>query len=467
MILMSKFVDRNAELDFLRERYNSGKAELIILYGRRRIGKTYLLRKFLEEVGGVYLLAEENETNLEDFSSRLAGYFNDPFLRENPIQNWGAFFTYLAGKSGERLVVVIDEVQYLAKAERGFLSTLQKYWDLYLANTKIMLILCGSLVSFMEGILSAKSPIYGRRTGAWKVDEIGFFDLLEFHPIDLETVIKVYGVFGGVPQYWADYNPEKDFWDNIRTLILSKGAKYYDEPKYLLKEELRDVSRYFSILRAIALGYTRFGQIADRARIETKSLGKYLNVLEEMGYIREERPIVGKERTVYRIKDNFFNFWFRFVFPRRDEIEMGFDVVGGIKGEFNNYLGFIFEDIARQFLMTLNRAGKLPFRFTKIGRWWHKNEEIDLVALNETERMALFVEAKWKSLSERESRGILKDLKRKAELFGLNDWGKYYGLVARQVEGKGELRSGGWLVWDLGDFQGITRSEASRVRAFP
>ncbi|MDI3476406.1 MAG: uncharacterized protein PWQ95_2134, partial [Thermococcaceae archaeon] len=251
MILMSKFIDREEELNFLRERYNSGKAELIIIYGRRRIGKTYLLRKFLEEAGGIYLLAEENETNLEDFSLRLADYFNDPFLRENPIRSWGAFFTYLAGKSTERLVVVIDEVQYLVRADKGFLSTLQKYWDLHLSNTKIMLILCGSLVSFMEGMLSAKSPIYGRRTGAWKVEEMDFFDALDFHPIDLETAVKAYSVFGGVPQYWADYDPNKDFWDNIRALLLSKGAKYYDEPKYLLKEELRDVSRYFSILRAI------------------------------------------------------------------------------------------------------------------------------------------------------------------------------------------------------------------------
>ena len=349
-------------------------------------------------------------------------------------------------------MVVIDEVPYLARADKGFLSTLQKYWDLYLASTMIMLVLCGSLVSFMEGILSAKSPIYGRRTGVWKVNEIGFFDLFEFHPIDIETAVKVYGVFGGVPQYRADYNSEKDFWDNVRTLILSKGTKYYDEPKYLLKEELRDVLRYFSILRAMALGYTRFGQIADKARIKTKSLGKYLNVLEEMGYIREERPVIGKGRAVYRINDNFFAFWFRFVFPRRDEVEIGFDAVEEIRAEFNDYLGLVFEEVAKQFLVELNRAGKLPFRFTKTGRWWRKGEEIDLAALNEREKKALFVEVKWKELSKREARGILKDLERKSELVGLESWEKGYGLVAKEVKDKERLREEGWLVWDLGDF---------------
>ncbi|WP_258084624.1 ATP-binding protein [Thermococcus thermotolerans] len=453
MILVSKFIDRERELEFLRSRYRSERPELIILYGRRRIGKTYLLQKFLSEVDGVYLLAEESETILEDFSERLAEYFNDPLLRENPLQNWRAFFTYLAGKSSERLVVVIDEVQYIAKAQRDFLSVLQKYWDTHLSETKIMLILCGSLVSFMEGILSAKSPIYGRRTGAWKVEEMDFFNVRKFYPLSTAEALHVYSVFGGVPQYWVDYNPELDFWDNLRNLLLSKGAKYYDEPKYLLKQELRDVSRYFSILRAIALGYNRFGQIADKAKVDVNSLGKYLNVLEEMGYVGEEKPIVGRGRSIYKITDRLFNFWFRFVYPRKSEIEMGFDVVEDIKFRFNEYIGFVFEEIVRQFLVELNRAGRLPFRFTKVGRWWHKGEEIDLVALNEKERKVLFVEVKWKDLSEREARGILKDLKRKSKLVGLDDWEKSCGLVAKSVEGKEKLRAEGWLVWDLEDFE--------------
>ncbi|WP_324735920.1 ATP-binding protein [Thermococcus sp. SY098] len=453
MILVSKFIDRKPELDFLRERYHSGRPELIILYGRRRIGKTYLLQKFLSEVDGVYLLAEESETILEDFSERLAEYFNDSFLRENPLQNWRAFFTYLAGKSSERLVVVIDEVQYIAKAQKDFLSVLQKYWDMHLSKTRIMLILCGSLISFMEGILSAKSPIYGRRTGAWKVEEMNFFNIRKFHPLSTEEAIHVYSVFGGVPQYWADYNPELDFWDNLRALLLSKGAKYYDEPKYLLKQELRDVSRYFSILRAIALGYNRFGQIADKARVDLNSLGKYLNVLEEMGYVGEEKPIVGRGRSIYKINDKLFNFWFRFIYPRKSEIEMGFDVVEDIKLRFNEYIGFVFEEIAKQFLIELNKTGRLPFRFTRIGKWWHKGEEIDLLALNEREKKALFIEVKWKNLSEREARRILRDLERKAQLTGLDDWEKGYGLVVKGVEGKEGLKAEGWQVWDLEDFE--------------
>jgi len=282
---------------------------------------------------------------------------------------------------------------------------------------------------------------------------MGFFNVRKFHPLSTEEAVYVYSVFGGVPQYWADYNPELDFWDNLRVLLLSKGAKYYDEPKYLLKQELRDVSRYFSILRAIALGYNRFGQIADKAKVDLNSLGKYLNVLEGMGYIGEEKPIIGRGRSIYKINDKLFNFWFRFVYPRKSEIEMGFDVVGDIKPKFNEYLGFVFEEIARQFLVELNRAGKLPFRFTRIGRWWHKGEEINIVALNEREKKVLFVEVKWKELKEREAREILRDLERKGGLVGLESWEKAYGLVARGVEGKEELRGEGWQVWDLEDFE--------------
>ncbi|MFA4669703.1 ATP-binding protein [Pyrococcus kukulkanii] len=453
MILMSRFVDREEELEFLRRRWSSQKPELIIIYGRRRIGKTYLLQKFLSEVGGVYLLAEESETVLEDFSERLAEYFDDSLLRENPLRSWGAFFTYLAGKSSKRLVVVIDEIQYIAKSQKDFLSVLQKYWDLHLSKTKIMLILCGSLISFMEGILSAKSPIYGRRTGIWKVDEMDFFDAWKFHRVDVETAVHIYSVFGGVPQYLADYNPKLSFWDNLRELLLSKGAKYYDEPKYLLKQELRDVSRYFSILRAIAMGYTRFGQIADKAKIDAKSLAKYLNVLNEMGYITEEKPVIGKGGTLYKINDNLFAFWFRFVYSLKSEIEMGLDVVEEIKAEFNDYLDQVFEKIAKQFLVRLNLMRELPFKFTRIGRWWHKGEEIDIVAINERERKALLVEVKWKDLNKKEARGILRDLRRKSELIEGEEWERFYGLVAKEIKGKEKLREDGWLVWDLKDFK--------------
>ena len=179
-----------------------------------------------------------------------------------------------------------------------------------------------------------------------------------------------------------------------------------------------------------------------------------MTVLEEMGYVGEEKPVIRKGRTIYKINDKFFNFWFRFVYSRKSEIEMGFDIIEDIKSSFNEYVGLIFEDIVKQFLIRLNRVNRLPFRFTKIGRWWHKNEEIDLVALNEKEKKALFIEVKWKELNEGEAKRILKDLERKSELIGLEGWNKSYGVVAKSVERKEKVREN-HLAWDLQDFKNI------------
>ena len=182
-----------------------------------------------------------------------------------------------------------------------------------------------------------------------------------------------------------------------------------------------------------------------------------MTVLEEMGYVGEEKPVIGKGRTIYKINDKFFNFWFRFVYSRKSEIEMRFDIIEDIKSSFNEYVGLVFEDIVKQFLIRLNRVNRLPFRFTKIGRWWHKNEEIDLVALNEREKRALFIEVKWKELNEGKAERILKDLERKAELVNLEDWDKNYGVVAKHVKGKEKMREKGWPVWDLQDLKNIQR----------
>ncbi len=431
MILSSKFIDREEEMRYLEDRYRSGRAELILIYGRRRIGKTYLLRRLINEHNGVYLLAEESENVLDDFSSILAERFGDPVLRENPLRSWNAFFTYLAERSRERLLVVIDEVQYIVKGEKGFLSILQKHWDSSLSKSKIMLVLCSSTVSFMEGVMSYRSPIYGRKTGSWEVTEIPYYRLPEFLNTGYEETVRIYSVFGGVPQYWSSYDPRRDMWDNLRYLVLEKGSLYYDEPKFLLKMELRDVSRYFSILRSIAQGYTRFGEIANSSRIESSSLGKYLSVLEDLGYVAVERPVGAKKGGIYRIKDNFFDFWFRYVYPHRANIEMGMDIVPIIRRDFNAYVGKKFEDLGRRFIMILNARGKLPERYEHIGRWWHRGEEIDIVGIGE--RTLLLGEVKWKDLDCREVENIVKSMEQKADRIGPRDKEKRYLIVARNI----------------------------------
>jgi len=422
------FINREDELNFLNNSYSSQKAELLVIYGRRRVGKTYLLTEGLGK-DSIYLLAEESKTVLKDFSNILADEFDDRVLEENPLQSWKAFFTYITEKAKEeKLLVILDEVQYLAKNYKPFMSVLQKEWDAELKDTDITLVLCGSLMSFMEGVISGDSPIYGRRTGAWKLRPLRFLDLKDYHPIKTEESFKIYSIFGGVPQYWRDYQPKQSIWDNLDRMLFSKGGRYYHEPKYLLREEIREVSRYFSVLRAIANGYTSFGNIADASKTDTNSLGKYLNILEDMGYIKKEKTILGKGSR-YMIDDNLFHFWFEFVYPRKHLIEKGEDVTGPVKKDFNRYLGRKYEDVAKEFLEALNRKQRLPFKFTKIGRWWHKGDEIDLVAVEEDKGM--FFEVKWSELGDDGVKKIIDKLEDKTARFDLKE--KYFGLITKDA----------------------------------
>jgi len=455
------FINRQAELSLLEERLERGKAEFIVIYGRRRIGKTALLLEFLRRKGGIYLLARETSEaeNLRRFSQRIAEHFNDGFLEKNPFQSWDAFFEYLHTKAKKRLVVIIDEFPYLVKANPALPSILQEYWDLKLSKSRIYLVICGSSVSMMEKLLGYKSPIYGRRTAQLKVSPLGFFEARDFLPgYSLEEFVRAYGILGGTPAYLLEFDDSKSIEENLKSYFRPDSFLYGDA-RFVLMEELDEPRNYFAIMESIARGKRTLGEIMGETGLERGTVGKYLSVLIDLGFVRREVPVTASRKSRrgrYYIADPYFAFWFRYVHPNEDLVETGQGelLVDIIMGDLNEYLGWIFEEVARQFLLELNKAGKLPFRFTKIGRWWRKGEEIDVVALNEHERKALFVEVKWKDLNEREARGILRDLERKAELAGLERGEHYYGIVAKSVEGKEELKAEGWQVWDLEDFEG-------------
>jgi len=454
------FINRRAELSMLEERFRGGRAEFIVIYGRRRVGKTALLLEFLRRNGGIYLLARETSEmeNLKRFSQRVAEHFNDEFLRKNPFGSWDAFFEYLHQKSGKRLAVVIDEFPYLVRANPSLPSILQEYWDLKLSNGKVFLVICGSSVSMMEKLLGYKSPIYGRRTAQLRVSPLGFFEAREFLPrYSVEDFVKAYGILGGTPAYLLEFDDSKGIEGNLRNYFRPDSFLYSDA-RFVLREELEEPRNYFAIMEAVARGKTTLGEIINETGLERGTVGKYLSVLIDLSFVRREIPVTESRKSRrgrYHIADPYFAFWFRYVHPNEDLIETGQGdvLVDIVMEDLNEYLGWVFEDVSRQFLIGLNRAQKLPFRFTKIGRWWRKGEEVDLVALNESEKKALLGEVKWKELSEREARGVLRDLERKAELVGLDGWEKSYGIVAKGVEGKEELRAEGWWVWDLEDFE--------------
>ncbi|NJF24814.1 ATP-binding protein [Thermococcus sp. Bubb.Bath] len=459
-----KFVDRERELAFLEERYSSGDAELLIIYGRRRIGKTELLLRFARDKEHVYFLASEKpyRDNLRELQRMMGKSLGDKLFSRIEFGDIDELLIEFSKRvNGRRVVLIIDEFPYLIERYKPVLSLIQRAWDMELSKSDLMLILCGSSVSSMETeALGYKSPLYGRRTGQWRVDELPFWSLREFFPdYSAEDLVKVYGVLGGIPAYLIRFDPEKSFDENVIERVLSKGAFLYEEAEILLKEEVREPANYFAILQAVAGGRSRFGEIVNATGLDKSLVSKYLNVLEKLGMVEREVPVTASRKEAlkrgrYSITDNYLAFWFRYVFPNRSYLEagMGREVWERSRGDFNEYMGAVFERLLRKPEVFTRLTG---FGFTKIGRWWHKGEEIDLVALNENERKVLFVEVKWKELREREAMGILKDLKRKAELIGLDDWGKHYWLVAKKVEGKETLRKEGWLVWDLGDFEAL------------
>jgi hypothetical protein len=446
---MVRFIDREEELKALRERLSGGNFELIVIYGRRRVGKTRLVLEAVKDVPHVYYLAVEGD-NLRHFRETAGRAF--PEVRYAG-ENWESLLHALKGR-----IIIIDEFPNLIKEDPRVLSEFQRVIDTDLIDSKTKLILLGSSVGMMtEKVLSYKSPLYGRRTGSMRLRPLKFFHLRGFFPrASWEELMEVYGMTDGIPFYVAQVR--LPFWEWLDRELRNPVSFFRDEVDFLLRYEFTETRTYRRILEAIALGRTTPKEIRDFIGMRHSDITPYLRNLIETGLVVREVPVTEKpnsKRGRYYVADNFLAFWFRFIYPNLSAIEEGVFDVGEIKRDYNHYLGPVFEKVARQFLIGLNRAGKLPFKFTKIGRWWRKGEEIDLVALHEREKKALFVEVKWKDLHEREARGILKDLERKAELVGREGWSKSYGLVAKSAEGKEELRED-YLVWDLEDFERAT-----------
>ena len=473
MVHNVSFIDREDEIAFLEEAYSTDRSQMIVIYGRRRVGKTYLLLQFMKEKKHTYhLCTKGNETEQIRFLSRMIGVsLDDTALVLSPFSEWRTLFMYLYERAkDERYLLIIDEFPYLINANTAVTSIFQKYWDEYLSKTKIMLVLCGSSIAMMESeVLAYKSPLYGRRTGQWKVEPMSFGDAARFFAESgwVEEAIENYSITGGVPFYLVELDLTKNAIDNILENVARKGKLLYDEGEILIREELRDPLTYFSILEAISSGNTKQVRIANHIGVPSTALPRYLSTLTRLGYIEKRVPVTEPDKSkkaVYRIKDNFINFWFRFIYPYRSYIEEGdygrFRKI--LDSHFNQYVSFIFEDICKDFLSALNRDSRLPLHFTKIGNWWghyrdrgkRKEVEIDAVALNDGTKDVLFVECRWKNLSLKQAETILGDLVVKSHHVDWNNLVRteYFGIIGKRIEKKEELRKRGFVVFDLDDF---------------
>ena len=449
------FIGRESELKLLEERINSNKAEFILIFGHRRIGKTELVKKIIARHGGIILMGREEskKLQLEHFSRLLAEHYNDDFLKKQSFTNWDAFFEYIYEKSRSiRTIIALDEFPYLVKEEKALPSILQDHWDNKLKNSRIFLFLMGSSISMMERLMGYKSPIYGRRTGQIKLQPFQFKDVAKFIK-NIRRAVELYCVFGGTPAYITDVDQSKNVVDNIKEKFLRMGSYIYQDVRFVLMEELNEPRYYFSILEAIAAGNVSLGEIINYTGLERSLVGKYLSVLIELDLVRREISITAIKKTkngIYSLKDNIFSFWFRFIFPYEDLISLGRseEVLSRISRDLNSYIGKPFEEIAKEFLWETNKGN-----FSRMGRWWHKGEEIDIVALNDDEENIFFFECKWSKMNERDALKIITDLEQKAALvqWHNSERKEHYGIIAKEITGKEKLREKGYQAFDLSD----------------
>lgn len=423
------FIGREAELKFLQDRYEDRNGQLIVLYGRRRVGKTETLREFCKGKPHVFFSCTQttDRVQLRNFSSRM--------LQENiPARNYistfddweKAFRAMLDLPYGDaKKLVVIDEFPYLCRSNKSIPSILQNLWDAEFRESNLMLILCGSAMSFIEKeLLAEKNPLYGRATGIYKMKEMGFYDAAKFFPQYSERdKILAYAVLGGIPHYLRQWDPERPVSENIKRNILTKGCVLYSEVEFLLHQELRETPIYNSIIEAVALGSTRLNEISQKSLLEdTSKTSVYLKNLIELGIVAREFSVDARtkeqantSRGTYRLTDNFFRFWYAFGFANFSQLEDG-DVEGVyqyvVEPALHQFASFAFEDVCREFIREKQKKNELPFRYAKMGRWMGKTTvrdekadqglrtaetEIDLLGIDREAKNYLVGECKFKA----------------------------------------------------------------------
>lgn len=423
---MKNFVDREQEMETLLNEYERSGSSLVVLYGRRRVGKTTLISEFIKDKNALFFLAsEESETqNCAAFKEKAADFIDNDLLRNADVKSWDTIFkTIMDAHHDSKPVIVLDEFQYLGKSNSAFPSIFQRIWEEILKNQEVMVILCGSLISMMESqTLAYDSPLYGRRTAQIRLRQIPFAYYHEFFPDkSRKNLIEMYAVTGGVPKYIELFSESRDIYTAIQKCVLNRSGYLYDEPHFLLQQEVSEVGSYFSIIKAIAAGNSKLSAIASVLEIKATSLTKYLKTLIDLDILEREVPITEEKpekskRGLYKIKDNYLRFWFAFVYPNRSFIESGHSriVMNKIhKGLVTNHIGFVYEDVCRERMWDLNAEDAWPFHFTKLGRYWDNKCEIDITALDPEGRNLILGECKY--WQDAVGLSVLRDLEAKAE----------------------------------------------------
>lgn len=422
------FVGRERELASLNRLYLSDKFEFAVIYGRRRVGKTALINRFISDKKAIYFMGVESNAkqNLENLSKNIIE-FETGIQAETAFASFQAALEYvfkLAEKG--RLILAIDEYPYVARSSKSLASTLQLLIDKYKDRSKLMLILCGSSMSYIEDhVLAYKAPLYGRRTSQMKIMPFDFAETCRcVQNFTDENKALVYGMVGGTPQYLLQMDDRLSIEENIKNTFLNPASSLFEEPENLLKQEVREPALYNAIITAIANGASRMSEISTKVGEDTSVCATYLKNLMALGVVQKEAPYGEKasRKSIYSIDDNMFRFWYRFVPENHSMIGRGAADLAykRIAPYLSDYMGKVFEEICKQYLWRLLLSGESPVQFKELGRWWgadpftRSQTEIDIMGEQDKDT-ALFGECKW--TNEKVDAGVLETLIRRSKIF--------------------------------------------------
>ena len=439
------FFGRENELNTLNRLYNSNKFEFAVIYGRRRVGKTALINEFTKDKDTIFFTGVETnqKQNLENFSRCIMEYnIGVPVDTSFPSFQAALEYVFELAKT-KRIVLVIDEYPYVARASKSLASTLQLLIDKNKDDSKLLLILCGSSMSYMEDhVLAYKAPLYGRRTAQLKIRPFDFFEACNYFT-KLSSIDKAlaYGIVGGTPQYLMQLDENLSIEENIKNTHLNPASSIFEEPNNLLKQEVREPAIYNAVITAIATGSSKMNEISNKIDEETSVCAIYIKNLITLGIVKKESPYGEKSsrKTIYFIEDNMFRFWYRFVPENTSLISRGATdlAYSRIAPEISSYMGSVFEDICKQYLWKLLLERRCEVDFSDIGRWWGTNpktksqEEIDIMGTDKD--AALFGECKW--TNEKVDRGVLETLVERSTLFHYKK--KHFYIFAKNGFTKG------------------------------
>jgi uncharacterized protein len=390
------FIGRDQELAALRNAYAAPNSAFWPIYGRRRVGKSELILHFSNAHPTIYLVGKQApaEQLMREFLEIAASLFDEPLLASMPVENWKKTIEAAVSRwnKKQKLILVFDEFQWIAEKSPEILSILQELWDRkWQKSGQIFLILCGSYIGFMEReVLGKESPLYGRRTGQILLKPFGYREAARFHPnVSLTQQAMTYFICGGIPLYLRFFESRYSVVQNIQRVLLSETAPLYREPDFLLREELREVEKYYSILMALAGGTLPSREISRRAVIADRSVHYYLDHLSNLGYIGKHYPLTHERHKVrdarYRILDPLLRFWFHFIYPHTSAIaQIGAQqaAVRLIQPALESYFGACFEALCREALPGIYEHEGVSTAFD-VGSYWDAQVQIDVVGVRQ------------------------------------------------------------------------------------